>query len=51
VRRLPDGKVLSGRTETEVPATGQLDGVVQACRQIVAAPAADIAAGVQSLAH
>nr|WP_315595009.1 PqiC family protein [uncultured Cupriavidus sp.] len=51
VRRLPDGKVLSGRTEADAPAPGQLDGVVQAYRQIVAATAADIAAGVQSIAH
>jgi len=51
VRRLPDGKVLSGRTEAEAPAPGQLDGVVQAYRQILAATAADIAAGVQSLAR
>ncbi len=51
VRRLPDGKMLSGRTEADAPAPGQLDGVVQACRQIVAATAADITAGVQSLAH
>ncbi|RDK11254.1 PqiC family protein [Cupriavidus lacunae] len=49
VRRLPDGKVLSGRTETEVPAPGQLEGVVNAYREILAATAADIAAGVQSL--
>ncbi len=49
VRRLPDGKVLGGRTETELPAPGQVDGMVNAYRQIVAATAADIAAGVQSL--
>ncbi|TDF66376.1 membrane integrity-associated transporter subunit PqiC [Cupriavidus sp. L7L] len=49
VRRLPDGKVLSGRTETEVPAPGQVEGVVKAYRQILATTAADIAVGVQSL--
>ncbi|MEK7695014.1 MAG: PqiC family protein [Pseudomonadota bacterium] len=49
VRRLPDGKVLGGRTEAELPAPGQVDGVVNAYRQIVAATAADIAAGVLSL--
>ena len=49
VRRLPDGKVLSGRTKKEVPAPGQVDGVVNAYREILAATAADIAAGVQSL--
>lgn len=49
VRRLPDGKVQSGRTEADLPAPGQVDGVVNACRQIVAATASDIAAGVQSL--
>lgn len=51
VRRLPDGKVLSGRTETELPAPGQVDGVVNAYREILAATAADIAAGVQTLAR
>ncbi|TSP13069.1 PqiC family protein [Cupriavidus campinensis] len=49
VRKLPDGKVLSGRTQTELPAPGQVDGMVSAYRQIVATTAADIAAGVQSL--
>lgn len=49
VRRLPDGKVLSGRTEADLPATGQVDGVVSAYRQIVSMTAADIAASVQSL--
>ncbi|MBF6988738.1 membrane integrity-associated transporter subunit PqiC [Cupriavidus sp. IK-TO18] len=49
VRRLPDGKVLSGRTETEVPAPGQVEGVVKAYREILATTAADIAVGVQSL--
>jgi uncharacterized lipoprotein YmbA len=49
VRRLPDGKVLGGRTETELPAPGQVDGMVNAYRQIVAATAADIATSVQSL--
>jgi len=49
VRRLPDGKVLGGRTVAELPAPGQIDGVVGAYRQIVANTASDIAAGVQSL--
>lgn len=49
VRRLPDGKVLSGRTEMEVPAPGQVDGVVNAYREILAATATNIAASVQSL--
>jgi len=49
VRKLPDGKVLSGRTQTELPAPGQVDGMVTAYRQIVATTAADITAGVQSL--
>lgn len=49
VRKLPDGKVLSGRTQTELPAPGQVDGMVSAYRQIVATTAADIATGVQSL--
>jgi uncharacterized lipoprotein YmbA len=49
VRRLPDGKVLGGRTEAELPAPGQVDGLVNAYRQIVASTATDIAASVQSL--
>jgi len=49
VRKLPDGRVLSGRTHAELPAPGQVDGMVSAYRQIVAATAADVAAGVQSL--
>lgn len=49
VQRLPDGKVLSGRTETEVPAPGPVEGVVKAYREILAATAADIAVGVQAL--
>ena len=49
VRELPDGRVLSGRTHAELPAPGQVDGMVSAYRQIVAATAADVAAGVQSL--
>lgn len=49
VRRLPDGKVLSGRTEMEVPAPGQVDGVVNAYREILAATATNIAASVRSL--
>lgn len=49
VRRLPDGRVLSGRTEADLPVPGQVEGVVGAYRQIVATTASDIAAGVQSL--
>lgn len=49
VRRLPDGKVMSGRTEAELPAPGQVDGVIAAYQQIVATTASDIATGVQSL--
>lgn len=49
VRRLPDGKVVSGRTQAELPAPGAVDGVVAAYRAIVASTANDIAAGVQAL--
>ncbi len=49
VRRLPDGKVSAGRTQSELPAPGAIDGVVAAYRQIVASAAADIAAGVEGL--
>lgn len=49
VRKLPDGNVVSGRTQAELPAPGQVDGMVGAYRQIVATAAAEIAAGVQSL--
>lgn len=49
VRRLPDGKILSGRTEAEVSAPGQVDGVVNAYRQILAVTAADIASSMLAL--
>ncbi len=49
VRRLPDGKVMAGRTQAELPAPGAVDGVVAAYRQIVASTAQDIAAGVRAL--
>ncbi|WP_420995469.1 PqiC family protein [Cupriavidus sp. 30B13] len=49
VRRLPDGKVSAGRTQAELPAPGAVDGVVAAYRQIVAATADDIAAGMDTL--
>jgi len=49
VRRLPDGKVLGGRTVADLAAPGQIDGVVGAYRQIVANTASDIAASVQTL--
>ncbi|MCO4860626.1 PqiC family protein [Cupriavidus sp. WGlv3] len=49
VRRLPDGKVVSGRTQAELSAPGAVDGVVAAYREIVASTANDIAAGVQAL--
>lgn len=49
VRKLPDGRVMSGRTEADLPAPGQVDGLVGAYRQIVASTASDIAASVQSL--
>ncbi|SOZ37143.1 PqiC family protein [Cupriavidus neocaledonicus] len=49
VRRLPDGKVVSGRTQAELPAPGAVEGVVAAYREIVASTANDIAAGVQAL--
>ncbi|ODV41739.1 hypothetical protein AWV79_33540 [Cupriavidus sp. UYMMa02A] len=49
VRRLPDGKVVSGRTQSELPAPGEVEGVVTAYREILAGAAGEIAAGVQSL--
>lgn len=49
VRRLPDGKVVSGRTQAELSAPGEVDGVVAAYREIVASTARDIAAGVEAL--
>lgn len=48
VRNLPDGKVIVGNTNAELPVPATVDGVVAAYRQIVAAAAADIAAAVQS---
>lgn len=49
VRRLPDGKVVSGRTLADLPAPGQVDGMVAAYREIVGNTAEEIAAGVRSL--
>jgi len=49
VRRLPDGKVVSGRTESDLAAPGEVEGVVAAYREILGAAAGDIAAGLQSL--
>jgi len=49
VRRLPEGKVVSGRTQAELPAPGAVDGVVAAYRQILSVAADDIAGGVQQL--
>ncbi|MGT2493871.1 hypothetical protein ACU4GD_33760 [Cupriavidus basilensis] len=45
----PKAKVLSGRTETKVAAPGQLEGVVNVYREVLAATAAQIAADVRSL--
>lgn len=49
VRRLPDGKVVSGRTQSDLAAPGEVEGVVAAYREILGAAAQDIAAGLQSL--
>ncbi|CAG9168871.1 PqiC family protein [Cupriavidus pinatubonensis] len=49
VRRLPDGKVVSGRTQSDLPAPGEVDAVVAAYREILSGTAGDIAAGVRSL--
>ena len=49
VRRLPDGKVVSGRTQSDLPAPGEVEGVVAAYREILSGTAGDIAAGLQSL--
>lgn len=49
VRRLPDGKVVSGRTQADLAAPGEVDAVVAAYREILSAAADDIAAGLQTL--
>ncbi|KWR87453.1 PqiC family protein [Cupriavidus sp. IDO] len=49
VRRLPDGKVVAGRTQAELPAPGSVDGVVAAYREIVSGAANEIASGLRSL--
>ncbi|CAG2127459.1 PqiC family protein [Cupriavidus plantarum] len=49
VRRLPDGKVTGGRTVADVPAPGQVDGLVGAYRQIVGTAAGDIATALTTL--
>jgi len=49
VRRLPDGKVTGGRTVADLPAPGQVDGLVGAYRQIVGTTADDIAMALNGL--
>lgn len=49
VRRLPDGKVVSGRTQSDLAAPGEVEGVVAAYREILGAAAGDIARGVMGL--
>ncbi|CAG2156253.1 hypothetical protein LMG31506_05648 [Cupriavidus yeoncheonensis] len=49
VRRLPDGRVVSGRTQSDLAAPGAVEGVVVAYRQILSAAADDIAAGLRAL--
>lgn len=51
VRRLPDGRVVSGRTEADLPASGGVESAVAAYRQIVASAAAEIAQGVASMSR
>lgn len=48
VRRLPDGKVVAGRTVADLGAPADVEGVVAAYRQAVAAVASDIAGGVRT---
>lgn len=49
VRRLPDGKMVAGRTQADLPAPGGAEGVVAAYRQVVNNTAADIAAAMEGL--
>lgn len=49
VRRLPDGKMVAGRTQADLPAPGGAEGVVAAYRQVVNNTAADIAAAMDGL--
>ena len=49
VRRLPDGKMVAGRTQADLPAPGGAEGVVAAYRQVVNNTAADIAAAMDVL--
>jgi uncharacterized lipoprotein YmbA len=49
VRRLPDGKVVSGRTQSDLAAPGEVEGVVVAYRQILSAAADDIAAELRAM--
>lgn len=49
VRRLPDGKVVSGRTQSDLAAPGEVEGVVAAYREILGVAAGDIARGVMGL--
>lgn len=49
VRRLPDGKMVAGRTQADLPAPGGVEGVVAAYRQAVNNTAVDIAGGMEAL--
>ena len=49
IQRLPDGKLATGRTRTTLPASGKVEGLVTAYRQIVAITSDEIASAVRAM--
>lgn len=49
VRRQPDGKLASGRTQARLPVEGSVNGMVVSYREIVSITANDIAAGIRGM--
>lgn len=49
IQRLPDGKLITGRTLASLPASGKVEGVVTAYRQIVAITSDEIASAVRAM--
>ena len=49
IQRFPDGKLTTGRTRASLPASGKVESVVTAYRQIVATTSDDIAGAVRAM--
>lgn len=49
IQRLPDGKLTTGRTRASLPASGKVEGVVTAYRQIVEITSDEIVSAVRAM--